>query len=464
MSAPVRATPRRGVDVFDDSRPMWHLFGFFLVPLMLSNVLQSIAATLNAIFLGRMIGVAALAAASAFFPILFFLISFFIGLASGATVLIGQAFGAGDVHKMKRIAGTTLSVALLFGIVLMIFGLTSAEWLLRLLATPPDILAASAGYARAMFVALPFIFVFFAYVSFLRGIGDTRTPLWALVLATGVGIIVTPALIAGWFGLPHLGVASAAVATLVSNVIGLLAMLAFLRAIDHPLSFDRETASDLAIDLGLLRTIVRIGVPTGLQMVMVSLAEIAVLSFVNRFGSTATAAYGAVNQVVSYVQFPAMSIGITASIFTAQCIGARRLDRVGRVVHAATGMNYAVGGALIGLTYALAWPILGMFITEPRTLGIAHGLLMITLWSYVLFGNMAVLSGVMRASGSVLWPTAINIFSIWGVEVPVAYALMRHIGLIGVWIGYPAAYLVGLALMTTYYTLVWKHQHHERLV
>jgi MATE family, multidrug efflux pump len=443
---------------------MWQLFLVFLVPFMVSNVLQSIAATVNSIFLGRMLGVKALASAAAFFPILFFLISFFIGLASGATVLIGQAYGAGDIHKMKKIAGTTLSVALALGLSLMVFGLTSTEWLLRLLATPPDIIAQSVLYARVMFVAMPLIFIFFAYISFLRGLGDTKTPLWALALSTCVGILVTPALIRGWFGLPQLGVASAAVATLASNIAGLAVMLAFLRSIRHPLSFDRETASDLIIDVGLLKTIVRIGVPTGLQMVMLSLAEVAVLSFVNRFGSSATAAYGAVNQVVSYVQFPAMSIGITSSIFTAQCIGARRLDRLPRVIHAGIGLNYAVGGALILLVYALAWPILGMFITEQNTLAIAHGLLMITLWSYILFGNMAVLSGVMRASGDVVWPTAINIFVIWGVEVPVAYVLMHRIGLPGVWVGYPAAYCAGLFLMTLYYKLVWKHKQHERLV
>lgn len=450
--------------MFDDSRPMWELFAAFLVPLMISNVLQSVTGTVNAIFLGRLLGVRALAAASSFFPVLFFLISFFIGVSSGATVLIGQAHGAGDVHKMKKVAGTTLSVALLLGVALMVFGLTSTGMLLRLLGTPADILPAAEQYGRLMFVAIPLIFVFFAYISFLRGLGDTQTPLLALVLTMIISIAVTPALIRGWFGLPQLGPASAAAATLAANAGGLIVMLIFLRAMRHPLSFDRETAADLAIDLKLLTTIVRIGVPTGLQMVMVSLAEIAVLSFVNRFGSSATAAYGAVNQVASYVQFPAMSIGIAASIFTAQCIGGRRLERIGRVVHAALGMNYVVGGVLIGIVYALAWPILGLFITDPHTLDIAHGLLMITLWSYAIFGNMAVLSATMRASGAVLWPTAINIFSIWGVEVPVAYFLMRRIGLDGVWLGYPAAFIVGLALLTLYYSLVWKHRQHERLV
>lgn len=443
---------------------MWQSFLVFLVPLMISNVLQSIGGTLNSIYLGRLLGVQALAAASVFFPLLFFLISFFIGLSSGATVLIGQAFGARDVHKMKKIAGTTLTVALALGIGLAVFGTIFAEQLLRLLGTPSDILASSASYARVMFLAMPAIFVFFAYISFLRGLGDTVTPLWSLVLSTSLAVLTTPALIRGWFGLPQMGVTSAAVAAIVANVAGLAAVMLYLRALRHPLAFDRETAADLLVDYGLLRTIIRIGVPTGLQVVMISFAEIAVLSFVNRFGSSATAAYGAVNQVVSYVQFPAISIGITASIFGAQCIGARRLDRLPRVIHAAIGLNYVVVTALIAVCYLLAWQILGLFIVEPGTLAIAHGLLMITLWGYPIYGNASVLSGVMRASGNVVWPTAIWIASIWGVEVPVAYVLMQHLGLNGIWIGYPAAFCVALALQTLYYKIVWKQIQHERLV
>jgi len=134
------------------------------------------------------------------------------------------------------------------------------------------------------------------------------------------------------------------------------------------------------------------------------------------------------------------------------------------LVHAAIGVNYVVSGALIGATYLLAWKILGMFIVEPTTLAIAHGLLMITLWSYAIFGNSAVLSGTMRASGAVAWPTAINIASIWAVEVPVAFILMQHLGLSGIWIGYPAAFCAGLAAQTIYYKAAWKGRRFERLV
>jgi putative MATE family efflux protein len=223
-------------------------------------------------------------------------------------------------------------------------------------------------------------------------------------------------------------------------------------------------ARDMIFDPHILWAVMRIGVPTGLQVVLVSLAEIAVITFVNRFGSDATAAYGAVNQVVSYVQFPAVSIGITASIFGAQFIGARREDRLNEVVRTAVTLNYIVGGVLIAVCYLLSWDILGWFITDAHTLGIAHALLMITLWGYAVFGNSAVLSGIMRSSGTVLWPTIIGIFSIWGVEVPAAYLLMQHFGLDGVWMGYPIAFCSGLLLQFVYYEFFWKRATHERLV
>jgi MATE family, multidrug efflux pump len=453
-----------GPNIFDESRPMWRYFLVFLIPLMLSSVLQSAGSTLNSIFVGRLIGVDALGAISAFFPLLFFLFSFLAGLASGASVIIGQAYGAGDQHKMKRVTGTALSMGLSLGIVVTLVGLLFADRIMTALGTPQNIFSDALGYARIILVYSPVLFVYIIYVSALRGTGDSQTPFYALIVSTLLGILVTPAFIRGWFGLPRLGVLSAAVALVISNLIAFIGMLIYLRLRRHPLALDKEIITDLRFDPQIAKRVVQIGVPTGLQFVMVSLAEIAVLSFVNRFGSHATAAYGAVNQVVSYVQFPAISMGITASIFGAQCIGARRNDKLASVVHVAVALNYIVGVILVTLCYLFAWNILGWFITDPGTLRIAHTLLFITLWGYLIFGNSAVLSGVMRASGSVLWPTAISIFGIWGVEVPTAYVLMHRIGLDGIWVGYPAAFCVTLLLQSTYYFLFWKKERHERLI
>lgn len=451
------------VTIFDESRPMWRLFLVFLVPLMLSNALQSLSQTVASIYLGRLIGVNALAAVSAVFPIIFLLISFIIGLSSGSTVLIGQAFGAKNPHAMKRVAATTLTVSLLLGVILGLIGALATRPMLEFVRTPANILGDSVIYARILFASLPIFFPYIAYTTFLRGIGDSKTPFYFLFVSTAITIVLTPALILGWLG-PRLGVESAAIAGVVANTAAFAALLVYLNAIGHALRFDREMLRDLGIDWHIFATVVRIGVPTGIQVITVALAEIAVISFVNHFGARATAAYGAVNQIVGYVQFPAISIGITASIFGAQCIGARREDKLQSVVHSGVILNYVIGGILIGLCYLFAWDILGWFITEQHTLDIAHGLLMITLWSYLLFGNSAVLSGVMRSSGTVFWPTAFSIFAIWGVEVPAAYLLMHRYGIDGVWMGYPIAFFASACLQFAYYMLVWKKKTHQRLI
>ena len=461
--AQAQAARRHGVNIFEEGKPMWQILLVFLVPLMLSNVLQSASQTMASIWIGRLISTKALGAVSAVFPIIFLLFSFVFGVSSGSSVLIGQAFGARDHHKVKRIAGTVLGAALYLGIIVAIVGALGSTTVLSWLGTPPDIIGQADSYARVIFLTMPVFFVYFVYATILRGTGDSTTPFYALIVSAVLAIAITPLFILGVFGLPKLGVVSAAVAGLIANGAALAWLLYYLNRRDHPLKFDREMLRDLLIDWKILRAVLRIGVPTGLQVMMVSLAEIAVITFVNRFGSSATAAYGAVNQVVGYVQFPAISIGIAASIFGAQCIGARREDKLGTVIRSAVGLNYAIGAVIIGACYIFAWAILGWFITDQHTLRIAHELLMITLWSYAIFGNSAVLSGVMRGSGTVLWPTAIGIFSIWGVEVPAAYLLMRHIGLDGVWLGYPIAYCTGLVLQFCYYEFVWKKKTHERL-
>jgi putative MATE family efflux protein len=461
-----QATPARrvGVNVFDESKPMWQTLLVFLVPLMISNILQSMSQTAAMIFLGRMIGVNALAAVSAVFPVVFLLFSFLIGIASGSTVLIGQAYGARDEHRVKKVAGTVLGATMFFAVFVAVVGTLISPYMLKMLGTPPSILAQADIYTRVIFLCAPVIFPYLVYTTFLRGVGDSQTPLWFLIVSTVLTIALTPAFIRGWFDLPALGVVSAAVAGVISQGIGFLALLVLLARRRSPLRFDLEMARDMIVDPGILWNVVRIGVATGIQVVMVSIAEIAIISFVNHYGARATAAYGAVNQIVAYVQFPAISIGISASIFGAQCIGARREDKLGSVIRSAVGLNYAIGGVLIAFCYACAYPLLRMFLTDEPTVQIAHRLLMITLWSYLLFGNSAVISGVMRSSGTVLWPTLNGVAGIWLVEVPAAFVCMHYIGLPGVWVGYPLYYLFVLCAQFTYYELFWKKRTHERLV
>jgi Na+-driven multidrug efflux pump len=199
-------------------------------------------------------------------------------------------------------------------------------------------------------------------------------------------------------------------------------------------------------------------------MVVISLAEIALLALVNRFGSNATAAYGAVNQVVNYVQFPALSIAITASILGAQAIGAGRTERLGAITRTGLQMNVVVTGTLVVIGYLFSRHLMALFITSTPVIDLAQSLLHIMLWSSVVFGCASVVSGVMRASGTVFVPMAISIFCIAAIEVPSAYALAHRIGIEGVWMAYPIAFVSMLVLQTAFYRLVWRKAKIERLV
>ncbi|WP_163262649.1 MATE family efflux transporter [Bacillus paranthracis] len=449
-----------------ESKPIWKSMSMFLVPLLLSNVLQSVGQLFGMAVVGRWLGVNDLAAISAFFPLFFLLVSFVIGIGSGSSILIGQAFGAKNEDRLKAIVGTTLTFTFIIGVVLAIVGSIFAMDIMRLMGTPENIIEISVHYARILFISMPILFLYFAYTTFMRGTGDSKTPFYFLIVSTALNMILLPILIFGWLGAPKLDVYGAAYASVISTVITFIVMLVYLKKKNHPLQLDSTVRKYLRMDWGLLKLLLRLGIPASINMILVSLSEIAVIAFVNRYGSDATAAYGVVNQVASYVQMPAVSLGITVSIFAAQSIGANQFDRLQKVVKAGIIMNYVIGGVLISLIYLFSRDILSLFLTSQTTIEIAHSLVMITLWSYLIFGHAQIISATMRASGTVLWPTVIGVVSIWLVEVPVAYYLSYHtsLGIEGIWIGYPAAFIVSLILQYAYYKLSWQKKRITRLV
>jgi len=444
--------------------PLWRTFLVFLAPMMLSNILQALFGTINNVYLGQMIGVRALAAVSVFFPLMFFFIAFIMGLSSGATVLIGQAFGAGDRVKVKTIAGAAFTVALCGGAVVAVIGALGSRELMRLLATPADILADASAYARIMMLTMPVTFVFILATSMIRGVGDTMTPLVALIVSTVIGLVATPALIDGWLGLPRLGVPSAAVAAVIASVATLIWLVFHLRAKDHAMAPDMTMWRGMRIDPVLLGKLARIGMPSAVQIATMALAELVLLGLVNGFGSDATAAYGAVNQVLSYVQFPAISIAITASIFGAQAIGRGDGHRLHSITRTGLALNLALTGGLAALAYALSRAMMGWFITNPPVIELAQHLLHLVLWSSVVFGMAGVFSAIMRASGTVFVPMALSIFAIAAIEVPTAQILSRRIGVDGVWIAYPVTFCATLVLQAGFYLLVWRKRPITRLV
>jgi len=448
------------------ARPLWQRFALFLVPLMASNILQALSGTVNSIYIGQLIGVEALAATATFFPIMFFLMSFIIGLSAGSTVLIGQAWGARNIEKVKQVTGTTLAATLVLGLLVAIVGGIWTEEIMTVLGAPENIRHLAIGYARIVLIGMPGFFLFLVVTSVLRGVGDTVTPLFSLIMSMVVSLLVTPALILGWFGLPQLGVDSAAWAMISGFLTVLVFLFVYMRARNMPLAPDAVLlGSILRPDFKLLGLILRLGVPAGLQMVISSIAGIVVVGLVNRFGSDATAAYGALGQVMSYVQFPAMSIGIAASIFAAQAIGARQIHQLASITRTALVLNLIITGGLIVLAYLFSQHLVALFITDPAVIELTATLLHVVLWSILCFGWSVVFSGIMRASGTVYAPMLLSLACILFIELPGAIWLSgTSLGLTGIWIAYAASFTMMLVLQAAWYQFVWKKKQIVALV
>jgi putative MATE family efflux protein len=446
------------------AKPLWTIFLRFLAPLMLSNALQSLFGTVSNVYLGQMIGVDALAAVSTFLPVFFFLFAFVMGLSTGATVMIGQAFGASEHGRIKSVVGTTLAVALLLSISIALVGGIFSRQLMMMLATPADILDQASAYARIMLLTMPLGFVFLLMTAMIRGVGDALTPLLALALSTTIGLILTPILIRGAFGLPAAGITSPAWATAIANTLTLIALAVYLLRKKHALAPDAALLRHLRLDRAVLGKILGIGLPSAIGMVVMAIAELVLLGLVNGYGSEATAAYGAVNQVMGYTQFTAMSISIAVSILGAQAIGSGDRTKLDGIVRTGLAFNLVLTGGLVALIYLAPRAVLGIFITDGAVLDLAKELLSIALWSSVPFGLATVFSGAMRAAGVALTPMLLSIFAIVAIELPAAVFLSRAIGLKGVWAAYPIVFCAMFILQMGYYVVVWRKRAIRRLI
>jgi len=311
---------------------------------------------------------------------------------------------------------------------------------------------------------MPLGFVFLLTTAMMRGVGDTLTPLLALALSTTGGLILTPMLVRGWFGLPATGVAGPAWASAISTALTLLVLAGYLRHSKHPLAPDAELLRSVRLDGALLGKILRIGIPSAVGMVVMAVAELVLLGLVNGFGSEATAAYGAVNQVMGYTQFTALSISISVSILGAQAIGAGKTGRFDAIIRAGLLLNLVLTGGLVALIYLFSRAVLGIFITDVAVLDLARRLLHVALWSSVPFGLATVLSGAMRAGGVAFAPMLLSVCAIAGVEMPSAIVLSRTIGIDGVWAAYPITFCAMFLLQLGYFALVWRRRPLQRLV
>jgi putative MATE family efflux protein len=461
VETPEDSQPNIHPDLLDPNKPMWKPIIVFLIPMMLSNILQSLGGVVSTVIIGRGLGETSLAAASTVLPVNFFLISLVIGLGSGSLVLIGQAYGAGKKGELGRTVDTTIKFSFLLGIAMAIIGVVFIKGILQLIGAPLSVQPEAIKFGRVIFASLPLTFVYVSYTTILRGTGDSKTPFIFLVISTVLNIAFTPVLTFGWLGLPKMGVAGAGWSYVISTLIAFVLLLFYLQWKKHALRLDATFWKHWKLDISILKLLIKIGLPSGIQMIAISLSEVAVIFLVNQHGEQATAAYGAVIQIVNFVQMPMLSLGMAAGVFAAQFIGAGAKNRLESLRRHSLVLNYVIGVVIVGIIYFFSESILYWFLTDNSTILMAKDVLFAVLWALILFGHGMILSSIMRGTGTVVIPTIITIACIWILQVPVAALLSAPLGLLGIWLAYPISDGVMLLVLYLYYQFGWKRKQHE---
>jgi putative MATE family efflux protein len=424
----------------------------FSLPILFGNMLQSVNGSVNAIWVGKFLGEASLAAVGNSNVVMFLLFGLIFGFSMASTVLVAQCVGAKNIAEAKRVVGTSAVFFLGVSLTMSALGFALAQRLLYWMQTPADVMPLALAYMRIIFLALPFMSGIFFLMAALRGAGDSRTPFIYLLVSVILDIGLNPLLIFGWGPIPRLGIAGSATATLIAQGVSFCALVVHLYRTKHFLRIRRNELDLFKVDWKLIRLLVTKGIPMGLQMFVVSSSMIAVTSLVNRFGSQETAAFNAAMQLWNYIQMPAMAIGAAVSSMAAQNVGAGRWDRVGKVATTGVLFNLCVGGTMIVLVYALNRHALALFLPSTgAAINIAVHLNSIILWSFVLFGTSFVLFGVVRATGAVMAPLVMLVISMWVVRVPFAYSMLDRWHADAIWWSFPIASVISLAMSSSYY-------------
>ncbi|WP_281719129.1 MATE family efflux transporter [Pandoraea apista] len=443
--------------------PIGKTLFWFSLPVLGSNVLQSLNASINAMWIGHYLGESALTAASNANILLFFLLGVVFGISMANTILIGQSIGAKNQELTRRIVGTSASFFILASTAVAVFGYLFTPELLGALGTPGDARAFAVAYLRIIFVALPVMYFYNFVMMALRGAGDARTPFRFMLLSAGLDVALNPLLIFGWGPLPPFGIAGSAGATLIAQTVSLAALMYTLYRRRDPLWLRRKDWKYLRIDPELLRLLVVKGLPMGLQMVVISSSAMVMMGFVNGYGSQTTAAYGVASQLWTYVQMPALAIGAGVSALTAQNVGAGLWNRVSRIGRVGVGLNFVMTGSLVVAILLFNRQFMNAFLPEDGyAIAVAQHINAVVAWSFVLFGVTIVLFGVVRATGAVTAPLVILFVSQWVIRLPFAWQMRKTWGAEAIWWSFPLGFAVSLIMALAYYR--WGHWRGVRML
>lgn len=425
---------------------IWKQLLLFFFPVWFGTFFQQLYNTADAVIVGNFVGKGALAAVGATAVVLNLLVGFFVGLSSGATVIISQRYGAGDAEGVSLAVHTAMALALAGGAVIMVVGLATSPWALRWMNTPEDIMPQAVLYLRVCFLGMIPSLIYNMGTGILRAVGDSRRPLYFLVAASLTNIALDLLFVVGL----RMGVLGVALGTVLSQCAAALLTVASITGTPACYRFDPKK---LGFDPEILGQVVRIGLPAGLQSVMYSVSNIVVQASVNGFGTDVVAAYTAYGKIDSVFWMTMSSFGLSITTFVGQNFGAKQYGRVKKGVLQCAGMAFAATALLMALVLPLGSWVYRFFVPDQTVihegLRILHFL--VPVWpTYVL---IEVLSGAVRGTGDSLIPMLMTSFGVCVLRIVwiVAVALPFWPSLNGVLTCYPLSWAFTSVLFLAYY-------------
>lgn len=435
----------------------------FAVPMLVGHMFQQLYTFVDQIIVGRFLGKEALASVGASFPVIFTLIALIIGIATGGTIVISQFFGAKKFKEVKRTIDTIFIIMGISAVIMTVVGLTFSEQIFTLMKLPEELMPTANAYFSIYVSGLVVFFGYNGVAAVLRGMGDSITPLYFMILATllNIGLDLLFIVKLGW------GIEGAAYATIIAQGTAFIVAVIYLNRTHELIKFNIR---DFAFDREIAKQSLRIGLPTGLQHTFVALGMMALMGIVNGFGTNVVAAFTAAGRLDSLAIIPSMVFSTALSTFVGQNIGAGKIDRVKRGLQRTMLMSSATAIGITLLIILFKYPLMKLFTTDQEVIQIGGGYLTIVTSFYLLFTWMFIYGGVMRGAGDTIIPMFITLFSLWIIRIPVAVFLSQEtievfgftikgmgLGPDGIWWAIPSGWGFGMILSFIYYkTGRWK--------
>ncbi len=440
---------------FTEGNILSHLIAFSW-PMFLGNFLQALYNTVDTFWVGRFLGTEALAAVSASFPIIFFLVSLVMGIGMATTILVSQYYGAKDDRGVKRTVNTSLFLMTVAALLVTIVGLIIYPSIFRLVNLPESLMKDASAYLTIFLSGLVFTFLYNGLSAIMRGFGDSLTPLYFLVISTVINIILDPLFIMGFGPIPPLGVAGVAWATVLAQGVSAIFGLIYLFKKARLATWDKNL---LKPEKTIVKQLITIGTPAGLQQALVSIAMLFLSGLVNKHGEVIVASYGLGGRIDQFVFMPAMSVSLAVSALAGQNLGADKPERVREIWRYSNLLTSAIAGVLTIAIFFFPDFWARIFTPDLAVRETTCTYLRIVSLSYIVFSLMFSTGGISRAAGDTLITMSITLLSLWAVRLPLAkfFSEGLNMGPKGIFLGIAISPVVGLGLnLIYYYSGRWK--------